>query len=73
MEYEDVASLIEELEQAPWVEWGLWGEEDLPGQTVRIQAANFAEAASVYLQKQEPPDTPALRLQRALSTFLGRG
>lgn len=72
MDYEDVAALVEELEQAPWVDWGLWGDEELPGQTVRMQAAQFGEAASVYLQRQGPPDTPALRLQRALSTFLGR-
>lgn len=72
MDAEDVAALLDDLDQAPWVDWGLWGEEELAGQTVRIQAADFSEPASTYLQRQGPPDTPALKLQRALSTFLGR-
>jgi hypothetical protein len=69
---EEVAALVDDLEQAPWVEWGLWGESS-QGTSLRIRAAEFDKSDSSYLREQAPPATPALRLQRALSRFLGRG
>lgn len=68
---EEVAALADDLEQAPWVDWGLWGEG--PETTrLRIRAASFADGESKYLEENEPPATPAVQLQRALGRFLGR-
>ena len=68
---EEVAALADDLEQSPWVDWGLWGEG--PETTnLRIRRAEFANLESKYLEENEPPATPAVRLQRALGLFLGR-
>jgi hypothetical protein len=69
---DQVANLIDSLDQAPWVEWGLWGDEALEGQQVRIQAPDFADPESTYLEEKEPPLTPTFLVQQALSKFLGR-
>lgn len=68
---EQVAALADDLEQAPWVEWGLWGE-GAETTRLRIRAADFANAESKYLEENEPAATPAVQLQRALGRFLGR-
>lgn len=71
---DQVAALVDDLEQAPWVSWGLWGdEEELQFTRLRIQAGQFDQAESGYLTQSQPPDTAAIRLQRALSRLLGRG
>jgi len=71
---DQVAALVDDLEQAPWVSWGLWGEEEEISFTrLRIQAGEFDKAESTYLTQSQPPDTAAIRLQRALSRLLGRG
>lgn len=71
---DEVASLVEDLENSGWTEWGLWG--DLPeGQQptrLRIRAADFDKPDSSYLTEHQPPETTAVKLQRALSRFLGR-
>ncbi len=68
---QEVATLADDLEQCPWVEWGLWGDE--PESTrLRIRAADFANAESKYLEENGPEATPAVQLQRALGRFLGR-
>lgn len=72
MEFEEVATLLDELDQSPLIEWGLWGEEEQPGQRVRMRAPNLQAPAAEYLSDQGPPDSPALRLERALARFLGR-
>ena len=69
---DEVAALADDLEQAPWVEWGLWGEESHESTTLRIRDGNFEAADSKYLEENAPPATPAVQLQRALSRFLGR-
>lgn len=70
---DDVEILIEDLDQSPWVDWGLWGEE-LPDdlQSLRVRAGDFENPESTYLQDKAPPETPAVQLQRALARFLGR-
>lgn len=68
---EEVAALADDLEQAPWVEWGLWGEVE-ETTSLRVRAADFANPESKYLEENEPEATPAVRLQRALGRFLGR-
>lgn len=70
---DQVAALVDDLEQAPWVSWGLWGEEEELITRLRIQGGEFDRADSSYLTQSQPPDTPAIRLQRALSQLLGRG
>lgn len=72
MDYEEVASLLEDLEQSPLVEWGLWPGEEQDGQLVRIRSAPLEAPAAEYLADQGPPDSPAWRLERALARFLGR-
>jgi hypothetical protein len=68
---EEVAALADDLEQSPWVQWGLWGQG--PETTrLRIQAADFANPESKYLEENAPPTSPAVQLQRALGRFLGR-
>lgn len=68
---EEVAALADDLEQAPWVEWGLWG--DPPESTfLRVRAGDFANPESKYLEENAPLATPAVQLQRALGRFLGR-
>lgn len=68
---EEVAALADDLEQSPWVEWGLWGEE--PESTpLRVRAGDFANPESKYLEENAPQSTPAVQLQRALGRFLGR-
>lgn len=69
---DEVAALADDLEQAPWVEWGLWGGENPESTSLRIRDGNFQEADSKYLEENAPPATPAVKLQRALSRFLGR-
>ncbi len=68
---EEVSALADDLEQSPWIDWGLWGEGP---ETVRlrIRSADFANAESKYLEENEPAATPAVQLQRALGRFLGR-
>ncbi|MBS2037954.1 hypothetical protein JST97_23410 [bacterium] len=68
---EEVAALADDLEQSPWVDWGLWGE-DQEAVRLRIRAGDFANAESQYLEENNPPATPAVQLQRALGRFLGR-
>ncbi|MFN8611623.1 MAG: hypothetical protein U0931_29025 [Vulcanimicrobiota bacterium] len=68
---DEVAALADDLEQAPWVEWGLWGESPETTQ-LRIRAGDFGNAESRYLEENDPPATPAVQLQRALGRFLGR-
>ncbi|MBX3169986.1 MAG: hypothetical protein KF760_21455 [Candidatus Eremiobacteraeota bacterium] len=68
---EEVAALADDLEQSPWVDWGLWG--DGPEAThLRVRAADFANPESKYLEENSPQATPAVQLQRALGRFLGR-
>lgn len=69
---DEVAALVEDLENAAWTEWGLWGECP-EGTRLRIRAAEFEKSESNYLTDHNPPETNAVRLQRALSRFLGRG
>ncbi|MBN9417196.1 MAG: hypothetical protein J0I12_17255 [Candidatus Eremiobacteraeota bacterium] len=68
---DEVAALADDLEQSPWVEWGLWGEVE-ETTSLRVRAGDFANAESKYLEENEPTATPAVRLQRALGRFLGR-
>lgn len=70
---EEVAALADDLEQAPWVDWGLWGDPPENTTRLRIRAAEFANPESKYLEENEPTATPAVQLQRALGRFLGRG
>ena len=69
---DEVAALVDDLEQSPWVDWGLWGESP-EAIHLRIRAGEFDKVDSTYLTEHSPPETPAIRLQRALSRFLGRG
>ncbi len=68
---EEVAALADDLEQAPWVGWGLWGEEQ-ESTNLRVRAGDFANPESKYLEENAPQATPAVQLQRALGRFLGR-
>jgi hypothetical protein len=69
---EEVALLVDDLEQAPWVDWGLWGEQEMEFAPLRVRAGEFANPTSNYLEEVAPPETNTVRLQRALGRFLGR-
>ena len=69
---EEVALLVDDLEQAPWVDWGLWGDEEMEFVSLRIRAGDFGNAESKYLEEVAPPETNTVKLQRALGRFLGR-
>lgn len=68
---DEVSSLADDLEQAPWVEWGLWGD-DCQTTGLCVKAGEFDVPDSQYLENNEPQQTPAVRLQLALRQFLGQ-
>lgn len=68
---DEVADLLDHLDDAAWVEMGMWLPDGVPD-THFVRKCAPGPDVEAYLGETAPQDTPALRLQRSLAEFLGR-